>query len=72
MTEDPNTPVVAISVPNDIEAAAIVAALGRNGIEAMATGEFTAGFRAEAPGAVQVMVKQADLEQARSLLDSFD
>ena len=35
------------------------------------TGGFTAGFRAEAPGDVQIIVRQADLEQARRALEKI-
>ncbi|MEM8865986.1 MAG: hypothetical protein AAGF31_10630 [Planctomycetota bacterium] len=56
------------SVPSDMEASVIVAALHRAGITATATGGFTAGFKAEAPGWVQVMVAEADLPVAKNTL----
>jgi nitrogen regulatory protein PII-like uncharacterized protein len=46
----------------------VVAALERAGVRAVATGGFTAEFRAEAPGQVKVMVAEDDLERARAIL----
>jgi len=71
MSDDPQNPVALTSVPNEIEAAGIVAALKEQGIEVVATGSFTAGFRAEAPGVVQVLVRQEDLARAQQLLDQI-
>ena len=71
MTEDPRNPEVLVSVSTEIEAASIVAALANFGIEAVTTGEFTAGFRAEAPGGVQVLVKQKDFSRARQALEEI-
>ena len=70
MTTDPNNPEVLVSVPSDVEAAAIVAALAARGVQASTTGGYTAGFRAEAPGQISVVVRRADLDQAkRSLVE---
>lgn len=71
MAEDINIPVPLTSVPDEMAAAAIVAARKSGGVEAVATGGYTAGFRAEAPGSVQIMVKRLDLECAQALLDKF-
>ena len=68
MTADPDNPEVLTSVPSEIEAAAIVTALDSLGIQASATGGYTAGFRAEAPGEVAVTVRRADLDRARQAL----
>ncbi|MGE0757173.1 MAG: DUF2007 domain-containing protein [Pirellulaceae bacterium] len=68
-SSDPFSPQVLTVVPDEIQAAAIVALLESHGIKAQATGGFTAGFRAEAPGGVQVVVRQADLVSAREILD---
>ncbi len=68
MTNDPNNPEVLLSVPSDVEAAAIVSALTERGIKASTTGGFTAGFRAEAPGNVNIVVRSADLDQAKQML----
>jgi hypothetical protein len=61
MPTDPNNPEVLTSVRTDVEAAAIVGALAAYAIEASTTGGYTAGFRAEAPGYINVIVKLADL-----------
>jgi hypothetical protein len=55
-----------------MEAGIVVAALEENGIRAIATGAATAGFRAEAPGWVHVLVADEDLPRAVTLLDEFD
>jgi hypothetical protein len=63
---------VLISFPGELEAAAVVAALTEQDIHATTTGSFTAGFQAEAPGQVSVVVKSSDLEAARQVLDKFE
>lgn len=68
MSNDSEDLLVLISVPTEIEAASIVAALDQDNIRAIATGGLTAGFRAEAPGEVQVLVKRADAERAQHTL----
>ncbi len=72
MLVDPNNPEVLTSVCTDVEAAAIVGALAALGIEASAIGGYTAGFRAEAPGRVNVIVKHADLGRARTALAEIE
>lgn len=54
----------------DLESAALilVSVLKDAGIRAIATGGFTAGFRAEAPGVVKVQTFEADAEQARQVI----
>lgn len=56
------------STPTEMEAGVIVAALEQGGIQATMTGTHTAGFRAEAPGWVKVLVAEDDLLQARTIL----
>jgi hypothetical protein len=68
MTADPDSPEVLESCPSDVEAAVIVAALGACGVDAHATGGYTAGFRAEAPGTVNVVVRRRDLARAKEVL----
>ena len=72
MSSDPNAPTVLISFPGEHEAAAVIAALGEQGITATVTGSFTAGFRAEAPGQVSVVVKSSDLVAAQQVLGEYD
>jgi len=57
-----------IEVRSEAQAALIVAALADAGISANAQGDLTAGFRAEAPGGVGVLVRRADLDRAREVL----
>lgn len=59
---------VLTSFPTEAQAVIVVAALGEAGISATATGGFTAGFKAEAPGWVQVLVAEEDLPVAQNTL----
>ena len=72
MSVDPNTPTVLISFPGEHEAAAVIAALAEQGIFATMNGSFTAGFRAEAPGLVNVVVKSSDQHAAQQVLEDFE
>jgi hypothetical protein len=66
---DRTTRLVAIAHPrDDIEAQLITNLLADAGIEAMVTGGSLAGFRAEAPADVCVVVRAADAEAAREAL----
>ena len=66
---DRTTRLVAIAHPrDDIEAQLITNLLADAGIEAMVTGGALAGFRAEAPANVCVVVRAADAEAAREAL----
>ncbi len=71
MSIDPSNPEILISVLTDAEAVAIILALKEYGIEATTTGGFTAGFRAESPGGINVIVKHTDLNRARNALDEI-
>jgi hypothetical protein len=71
MSIDPSNPEILISVFTEAEAVAIVLGLKDYGINATTTGSFTAGFRAESPGFVNVVVKHADLNRARNALDEI-
>jgi hypothetical protein len=68
MTSDPDCPEVLFSAANEIEAAAMTSALAEYGIETFAAGGYTSGFKAEAPGNVDILVKHADLDRAREAL----
>ncbi len=72
MTNTPDSPVALISVPDELEATALVTALADHGIEAHTTGALTAGFRAEAPGEVSVIVRGTDLARAQQALEQID
>ena len=67
-TADSEEPIVLARVLHDTEAAIIVNALRRRGLFAKSTGEYTAGFRAEAPGDVKVLVRRSELAAAREIL----
>ena len=72
MTTDNDSPEILARVTSDIEAAVIVNALAAHGITASTAGGFTAGFRAEAPGDLQVIVRHEDLEDAKKLLAKIE
>ena len=61
-----------VSVTNELEASAIVAALAAHGIKARHVGGYTAGFLAEAPGEIQVLVLEEDLARAIDVVESAD
>ena len=65
---DANATVVLTRVPTEAEAAMIAAMLQDRGIDTYTSGELTSGFRAEAPGSVSVLVRLADLDRAREVL----
>ena len=71
MSAVPNHPEVLITVRNELEAMPLIAALAELGIEASSTGGFTAGFRAEAPGEVQIIVRSEDLARATAALEEI-
>lgn len=52
-------------------ASILVAVLEDEGIEAVATGGFTAGFRAEAPGMVRVQTLQRDAQRAVQIISEL-
>jgi hypothetical protein len=68
MTTDRTSPRVLVSVPSEMEAAAVVQALGDRGILARTSGGWTSGFSAMAPGEVSVVVAEADLGRAQEAL----
>jgi len=68
MATDRTSPRILVSVPNEMEAAAIVHALADRGILARTIGGWTAGLRAMAPGEVRVVVGEADLARAEEVL----
>jgi len=56
------------SCPDEVEAEIITSCLAEHQIQAIAVGGFTSGFKAEAPGYVQVMVCEEDFERAGKLI----
>jgi pheromone shutdown protein TraB len=57
------------SAPDEMEAGIIVAALEEHGIKATMSGVYTSGFRAEAPGQVQILIAERDLARAQEVLE---
>jgi len=55
----------------EIEATLLADELKNHGIPAEASGTFTAGFRAEAPGSVKVLVHEKDLAAAKQIMDDY-
>ena len=54
--------------PSEAIASVLINALADEGIRAIATGGFTAGFRAEAPGVVRVQTFERDAQRARKII----
>jgi len=71
MHDPEKSPETLLSVPSEHEAAMIVSALAAHEVDATTSGEFTAGFRAEAPGQVNILVRRCDLERARQVLSEL-
>ena len=69
MTDHSEHVALLTSVPTDMEAGIIVGALEEQGIKSTMTGTYTSGFRAEAPGWVQVLVSEEDLPAAKAILE---
>ena len=67
----PDQPVKLTSVNNEIEAGSLITALAADGILANATGGHTAGFRAEAPGRVDIWVRGEDLQAALAVMSQI-
>jgi hypothetical protein len=60
-----------ITLPSEREAVAILSALKANGIEAASTGNLSAGFKLEAPGGVDIMVKENEKEKALAVIQEI-
>jgi succinate dehydrogenase/fumarate reductase flavoprotein subunit len=65
MDIDSEKQVTLLSMDSEFEANSIANELAANSIKALVIGGYTAGFRAEAPGRVSVVVRQADLKRAQ-------
>lgn len=69
---DHRAPVVLARYPTEFEAALVRGILLNAGIPCEIAGIHTAGFRAEAPGMVDVLVPANREAEARSVLDAGD
>lgn len=68
MSEQIKELVLLTSVPTEMQASIITASLEEEGLHCAAVGGFTAGFVAEAPGWVKIMVAKRDLDLAKKIL----
>ena len=57
--------------PTEQQAAILVAVLADENIRAVATGGYTAGFQAEAPGWVSVQTFESDAERAKQIISEL-
>lgn len=72
MSSQPESLKVVREVSGDIEATNLRAALEEAGIECQSVGDYTAGFRTEVPGGLQLLVKNADFERAQAVIAQFE
>lgn len=69
---DPDQKLATLAVlSGEIEATLLADELKHQGIAAEASGTLTAGFRAEAPGSVKVLVHEKDLDTAKQIMDDY-
>ncbi|WP_432797231.1 putative signal transducing protein [Poriferisphaera sp. WC338] len=71
-TSHPEDPTVVTSVETELEASLLIESLAEQGIEATSAGQITSGFRAEAPGLVNVLVHIKDLDKAKAAVEAFN
>ncbi len=69
MAIDPDSPQRLTTARTDMEAGMIVNLLADAGIKALAAGAGTSTGWPEAPGDVQIVVRQADLARAKEVLE---
>ena len=69
---DHSEPITLANFPDEMAAQMLVDALTDEGVMAQVAGGITGGFRAEAPGMVQVLVRAADAERAREIYARWD
>ncbi|MBC8105235.1 MAG: hypothetical protein H7Z14_01500 [Anaerolineae bacterium] len=68
---DADNPVVLTSVPSEPLAALLIGRLESEGIDAEMSGALTSGFRADAPGDVQILVRPEDATRAGELMAAW-
>jgi len=70
LPEDQNRTVTLARVRSELEAALLLEILHDAGIDAEQSGGWTSGFRAEAPGYVDVLVHADDIKAARDAIEA--
>ena len=71
MSEDPDRVVELARFPSEFKANNAASALESAGITVQVVGEYTADFQASAPGDLKLLVKEADHERAREILEGL-
>lgn len=71
MPNDQDKLVTLAFLAGEIEATLLADELKSQGIPAEASGTLTAGFRAEAPGSVKVLVHENNLAAAKQVMDDY-
>lgn len=71
MSDDDRKLVTVAERSTEVAASILVSVLADEGIKAVATGGFTSGFRAEAPGYVKVQTFESDAERAREIISEL-
>lgn len=69
MTTDDEALAIVTTAATEVEGQLLANILNEHGIRAVITGGATSEFRAQAPGAVKVVVKQVDLSAAETVLE---
>ena len=72
MADDPNQPVVLVTVPTEVEAAMIAAGLENEGVSAHTEGGVISTLYPGACDGVHILVRQADVERAREVLHNIE
>ena len=69
-SDDPTLPTVVASLPDELNANAVVALLETHGITARPVGGYTSGFQTEIAGDVKVVVAASDAETAKAAIQT--
>ena len=67
--QDPDSPQVVASLPDEVSANQVVSLLHENGIKATIVGSYTSGFQTEVASDVQVVVPLKEAVIAKDILD---
>jgi hypothetical protein len=72
MADNPEEPIVLVTVASEVEAVLIVNALGDYGVRARAVGGYTSGFKVGAPSEASVLVERDQLQKAKQALGEIE